>query len=157
MLDSGYFSDANVGHCEAANITSSMATGRDGHHQRWAERFTEPAPLAPEATPTQTMRHRLATKVGRARYALRKQTVEPVFGIIKSVLGFRQFLMRGLDTVQIEWTLVCLAWNLKRMVVLGPQHGETEAFVRFVAKKNPDTRPVYDLRHRAAGVSPTGC
>jgi len=121
LLDSGYFSDANVGHCEAANITPFMATGREGHHRPWAERFTEPAPLAPEATPAQTMRHRLATKAGRARYALRKQTVEPVFGIIKSVLGFRQFLMRGLDKVQIEWTLVCLAWNLKRMAVLRAQ------------------------------------
>jgi hypothetical protein len=67
------------------------------------------------------MRHRLATKAGRARYALRKQTVEPVFGISESVLGFRRFLMRGLDKVQIEWTLVCLAWNLERMAVLRPQ------------------------------------
>jgi transposase len=121
LLDSGYFSDANVGHCEAATITPFMATGREGHHRPWAERFTEPAPLAPEATSAQRMRHRLATKAGRARYALRKQTVEPVFGIIKSVLGFRQFLMRGLDQVQIEWTLVCLAWNLKRMAVLRPE------------------------------------
>ena len=66
------------------------------------------------------MKHRLKTKAGRACYALRKQTVEPVFGIIKSVLGFRQFLMRGLANVQTEWTLVCLAWNLKRMAVLHP-------------------------------------
>ena len=58
---------------------------------------------------------------GRAAYALRKQTVEPVFGIIKSVMGFRQFLLRGLDNVRNEWTLVCLAWNLKRMAVLRPQ------------------------------------
>ena len=65
--------------------------------------------------------HRLKTQTGRAAYALRKQTVEPVFGIIKSVMGFRQFLLRGLDNVQGEWTLVCLAWNLKRMAVLRPQ------------------------------------
>jgi len=51
------------------------------------------------------------------RYALRKQTVEPVFGIIKSVLGFRQFSLRGLKKVTGEWTLVCLAWYLKRMAV----------------------------------------
>ncbi|SEI75761.1 Transposase DDE domain-containing protein, partial [Azotobacter beijerinckii] len=56
-----------------------------------------------------------------AAYALRKQTVEPVFGIIKSVMGFRQFLLRGLDNVRNEWTLVCLAWNFKRMAVLRPQ------------------------------------
>ena len=54
-------------------------------------------------------------------YALRKQTVEPVFGIIKSVMGFRQFMLRGLENVRNEWTLVCLAWNLKRMPVLRPQ------------------------------------
>ena len=67
------------------------------------------------------MKHTLKTKAGRAAYALRKQTVEPVFGIIKSVMGFRQFLLRGLENVRNEWTLVCLAWNLKRMAVLRPQ------------------------------------
>ena len=67
------------------------------------------------------MKHALKTKAGRATYALRKQSVEPVFGIIKSVMGFRQFLLRGLDKVRNEWTLVCLAWNLKRMAVLRPQ------------------------------------
>jgi hypothetical protein len=67
------------------------------------------------------MRHALNTQTGRAAYALRKQTVEPVFGIIKSVMGFRQFLLRGLESVRHEWTLVCLAWNLKRMAVLRPQ------------------------------------
>jgi Transposase DDE domain len=67
------------------------------------------------------MKHALKTKAGRAAYALRKQTVEPVFGIIKSVMGFRQFLLRGLANVQNEWTLVCLAWNLKRMAVLRAQ------------------------------------
>ena len=62
--------------------------------------------------------NRLKSKAGRALYALRKQTVEPVFGIIKSVMGFRQFSMRGLKKVTGEWTLVCLAWNLKRMAKL---------------------------------------
>lgn len=66
----------------------------------------------------QAMAHRLKTQSGRAIYALRKQTVEPVFGIIKSVMGFRQFSLRGLRKVTGEWTLVCLAWNLKRMAVL---------------------------------------
>jgi hypothetical protein len=62
--------------------------------------------------------HRLKTQVGRGIYRLRKQTVEPVFGIIKSVMGFRQFSLRGLIQVQGEWSLVCLAWNVKRMAVL---------------------------------------
>ena len=67
-----------------------------------------------------------ALLVGRAVYALRKQTVEPVFGIVKSVMGFRQFMLRGLVNVQNEWTRVCLAWSLKCMTVLwsnGVQRG----------------------------------
>ena len=121
LIDSGYFSQKNVEICEAAKIDPLIAVGREGHHPGWRERFTEPAPLATDATPVEKMKHTLKTKAGRALYALRKQTVEPVFGIIKSVMGFRQFLMRGLDNVQTEWMLVCLAWNLKRMAVLRPQ------------------------------------
>ena len=64
------------------------------------------------------MAHRMQTPQGRALYALRKQTPEPVFGIIKSVLGFRQFLLRGLENARGEWSLVTMAWNLKRMFVL---------------------------------------
>ena len=64
------------------------------------------------------MAHRLATPEGKKLYALRKQTPEPVFGIIKSVLGFRQFLLRGLDNVRGEWSLVTMAWNIKRLHVL---------------------------------------
>ena len=95
-----------------------IAVKRDHHHPHWAERFSEPAELPANPTPVERMTHRLKTGAGRAAYALRKQRVEPVFGIIKSVMGFRQFLTRGLDNVQGEWTLVCLAWNLKRMAVL---------------------------------------
>lgn len=69
------------------------------------------------------MAHRLKTKDGHKRYALRKQTIEPVFGIIKSVMGFRQFSLRGLDKVRGEWRLVCLAWNFTRMAVLRPKCG----------------------------------
>ena len=65
------------------------------------------------------MRHRLQTAAGKALYKLRQQTVEPVFGIIKSVLGFRQFGLRGRAKVALEWTLVCLAYNLKRLHRLG--------------------------------------
>jgi IS5 family transposase len=118
VADAGYFSAANVDACEAAGIEPLIAVARDQHHLPVWERFEEPPALAPDATPVERMAHRLKTKLGRAAYALRKQTVEPVFGIIKSVMGFRQFLTRGLDKVQGEWTLVCLAWNLKRMAVL---------------------------------------
>ena len=83
-----------------------------------ASRHSEPPALPVDATPMQIMAHQLKTKAGRAAYALRKQTVEPVFGIIKSVMGFRQFSLRGPKRAGPEWTLVCLAWNVKRMAVL---------------------------------------
>ena len=82
------------------------------------ERFREDPEPPQQATAVQAMRHRLQTKEGKALYAKRKATVEPVFGIIKQVLGFRQFLLRGLESVQSEWSLVCIGWNLKRMHAL---------------------------------------
>jgi transposase len=121
LADNGYFSEANVNACEAAGIGPLIALKRDEHHPHWSERFAEPEVPAPAATPLERMANRLKTRPGRAAYGLRKQTVEPVFGIIKSVLGFRQFLTRGLANVQNEWRLVCLAWNLKRMAALRPQ------------------------------------
>ena len=121
LADTGYYSAKNVDLCVAAQIEPLIAVKREAHHPDWRDRFTEPLPLADDASPVETMKHKLKTRTGRAAYALRKQTVEPVFGIIKSVMGFRQFLLRGLDKVKNEWTLVCLAWNLKRMAVLRPQ------------------------------------
>jgi transposase len=118
LADAGYFSEANVIACERAGIEPSIAIKRDEHHPHWSERFESPPAPPAEASPVERMAHRLKTPKGRATYALRKQTVEPVFGIIKAVMGFRQFLTRGLDNVQNEWTLVCLAWNLKRMAAL---------------------------------------
>ncbi|MBC7686315.1 MAG: transposase [Bdellovibrionales bacterium] len=123
IADTGYFSAHNVTVCEAAQIEPLLAVARDEHHPEWRARHTEPAPLPAGATAAQAMSHRLKTKDGRARYALRKQTIEPVFGIIKSVMGFRQFSLRGLEKVRGEWTLVCLAWNLKRMAVLRQKFG----------------------------------
>ncbi len=123
IADTGFYSEANVQACEAAKIEPYIAMARDEHHPNWRERHSEPAPLPANATTAQAMSHRLKTKAGRALYALRKQTVEPVFGIIKSVLGFRQFSLRGLRKVRGEWNLVCLAWNLKRMAALRPQFG----------------------------------
>jgi transposase len=118
VADTGYFSERNILACEVAGIEALIAVARENHHPDWRERHTEPPALPATATPAQTMAHRLKTKDGRQLYALRKQTVEPVFGIIKSVMGFRQFSMRGLEKVRGEWHLVCLAWNLKRMAVL---------------------------------------
>ena len=121
IADSGYCSEKNIKACEAAGIDPLIAVARDEHHPGWRERHSEPASLPEGATPVQTMSHRLKTKEGRARYALRKQTIEPAFGIIKSVMGFRRFSLRGLKKVTGEWTLVCMAWNLKRLAVLRPQ------------------------------------
>ncbi len=115
LADAGYFSAANVEACAKAGINPLIAPGRDAHHPGVDERFA-PAPPAPEAsTPLDTMLHRLTTPEGRALYARRKHTPEPVFGIIKSVLGFRQFSLRGLAGARGEWSLVTMAWNVKRM------------------------------------------
>ena len=123
IADTGFYSEKNIQACAAAKVEALIAVARDEHHPGWRERHSEPAPLPENATTAQAMSHRLKTKAGRAMYALRKQTVEPVFGIIKSVLGFRQFSLRGLDKVRGEWSLVCLAWNLKRMAALRPTFG----------------------------------
>jgi transposase len=120
LADAGYFSADNVEACEKAGIEPVIAMGHQPHHPPLAERF-EKAPAAPDnPTPIEAMAHRLKTPEGRALYALRKQTPEPVFGIIKFVLGFRQFSMRGLDKARGEWSLVTMAWNMKRMFVLNP-------------------------------------
>jgi hypothetical protein len=118
LADNGYYSEINVNACAAAGIEPVIAMGREAHHLPLAERFAEDPPAPNDPTPVEAMRYRLQTKEGKKRYALRKQTPEPVFGIIKSVLGFRQFLLRGLEKVRGEWKLVTMAWNMKRMFAL---------------------------------------
>jgi len=118
LADNGYFSAANVAACTAAGIEPLIALGRQSHHPSLSERFAAAPPAPENPTPVEAMAHRLATPEGKRLYALRKQTPEPVFGIIKSVLGFRQFVLRGLDNVRGEWSLVTMAWNIKRMFAL---------------------------------------
>lgn len=119
LTDNGYLSEKNVEACAAAGIEPLIALKRERHHASWRERFAAaPKPPRASATAMEKMRYRLKTPEGRALYGLRKQTPEPVFGIIKSVLGFRQFLLRGLENVQGEWSLVTMSWNLKRMFAL---------------------------------------
>ena len=120
LADNGYFSAANVTACTDATIAPLIAMGREHHHPSWRDRFAAAPPAPENPTPLAAMRHRLATPEGKALYALRKQTPEPVFGIIKSVLGFRQFSLRGLEKVKGEWSLVTMAWNIKRMFALAP-------------------------------------
>ena len=123
LVDSGFFSEKAVQQME--HVGSGAVPGpvvyaaveKTGHHRSVAdlEKKAEPEAPGPEAGVTEVMRHRLKTSAGKALYKLRQQTVEPVFGIIKSVLGFRQFRLRGREKVTLEWTLVCLAYNLKRL------------------------------------------
>jgi len=118
LADIGYFSAANVTACGAAGVDPLIAMGRQPHHSPVGELFCDD-PLAPEnPTPVEAMAHRLKTGEGRDLYALRKQIPEPVFGIIKSIMGFRQFMLRGIDKVQGEWKLVTMAWNMKRLSAL---------------------------------------
>jgi len=118
LADTGYFSEGNVKCCEANEITPYISDSRERHNLPWDERFKTPPPCPEDADAVTAMAHRLRTSEGKAIYAKRKSTVETVFGIIKEVLGFRQFHLRGLDSAQGEWNLVCMAWNLKRMYAL---------------------------------------
>jgi transposase len=118
VADTGYCSEANVKACVEKNVTPLIAVSREEHHPDPLARFTEPPPPKENATEMEKMRHQLQTKAGREIYAQRKSTVEPVIGIVKSVMGFRQFSLRGLENVKGELKLVAMAWNLKRMFVL---------------------------------------
>jgi hypothetical protein len=118
-LDNGYWSPTNVEQLTVRGIAPYIATGRDHHHRSWQERFAqEPEPPAEDASLIAKMAYKLKTDIGQRIYGLRKSTVEPVIGIIKETLGFRQFSLRGLLAVAGEWCLVCLAYNLKRWHVL---------------------------------------
>jgi transposase len=122
-LDNGFFSATNIELFQSRGIDPYIATGRDAHHQSWQARFADqPAPPPQDASPQVQMAYKLKTALGKAIYAARKCTVEPVIGIIKAVLGFRQFSLRGAEAVAGEWCLVCLAFNLKRLHILLLSH-----------------------------------
>ena len=123
-LDNGYFSAPNIRGFEQLHIEPYIATGREPHHKDWHTFFQE-QPEAPDeqASPKVKMAYKLQTEIGQAIYRLRKCTVEPIIGIIKEILGFRQFSLRGLAAAVGEWCLVCLAFNLKRMHILYTQQG----------------------------------
>lgn len=116
IADNGYYSEANVVAAVLEKVSPLLAMGRERYD---ALKIEDPVEELPDyATALDKMRQRLKSEEGRALYAKRKCTVEPVFGIIKHVMGFRQFNLRGLENVRGEWTLVSLAWNLKRMATL---------------------------------------
>ena len=118
VADSGYFSEANVTACEEDGITPYIAVGRQSHNLPLMERFAKPPVLPEDADSVARMKYRLKTPSGKAIYAQRKVTSEPVFGIIKAVMGFRSFLLRGFEAAKGEWSLICMAYNIKRLHVL---------------------------------------
>lgn len=126
LTDNGFYSEEAVKTVEqkareaGMNLQVYAAVGKQTHHKTIADLLPHPDPAipAPDATAKEIMGHRTQTKAGKALYGLRKQTVEPVFGIIKEVMGFRRFLLRGRIKVELEWTLVCVSYNLKRMFAL---------------------------------------
>jgi transposase len=118
IADSGYFSETNVTACEGKGITPYIAIDRQEHNQTVWERFNEPEPVPDNVDSVTRMKHRLQTSAGKKVYAQRKITSEPVFGIIKAVMGFRSFMLRGFEAVQGEWDLVCMAYNIKRLHAL---------------------------------------
>jgi len=127
LVDSGFVSEAAVKTLEMnearqpSGLVVLAPRKREPHGRsvRQLERREDPPAPAADATFAERMLHRTATAAGRLRYKLRQQTVEPTFGIIKEVMGFRRFSMRGESKAALEWTLVSLAFNLKRLHRLG--------------------------------------
>jgi transposase len=107
LADAGYRDEANFRVLEKRGIEAYVSLGREGKKA--------PQEPTPELPASWRMAEKLRTEVGRARYKRRKAIVEPVFGWVKQVLGFRRFSLRGIEKVTGEWDLLCLAVNLKRM------------------------------------------
>ena len=116
LADAGYVSEKNIKAIEEEEITPYLSMHRERHNVSVLERFKSPSDEPPDdGDPVEAMKYRLSTEEGKALYAKRKSTIEPAFGIVKQVLGFRQFLLRGLESVNGEWDLVCIGYNLKKM------------------------------------------
>lgn len=122
VADTGYFSENNVLKVQAQKIEPMIAVSREQHNSFLETFLNQREQLKPDNaagdTVIEKMRQRLSSKEGAGIYKKRKQTVEPVFGIIKEVLGFRRFSLRGEQETDAEWSLVCLAYNLKRLFKL---------------------------------------
>jgi hypothetical protein len=117
LADSGYANGAEIGRLAELGIEALVATGKEGWRRTHDFRPAKPPapPKEPQAEWIKAMKVKLESEAGRALYKLRKQTVEPVFGIVKAVLGFTHFFLRGHDKVTGEWDLVALAYNCKRL------------------------------------------
>ena len=116
--DNGYKSESNTVFAAEAGVELYVPAGRQKHNNKLDELLSQDPKEPINPTPSEAILHRMLTKVGKAFYALRKTTIEPTFGIIKEVIGFRRFSLRGLDLVKGEWTLVSIAYNLKKLCAL---------------------------------------
>jgi transposase len=125
LVDSGYYSENATLRVETADPATTVyaAMKRQSHGRSIAqlEVRADPPPPPPDAPVAERMAYRLDTAQGKQLYGLRKETVEPVFGIIKQAIGFRRFLLRGKEKVGLEWTLMTTSYNLKRLFNLGMQ------------------------------------
>lgn len=158
--DAGYFSKHNIKIAQDRNIEPYIATGRQPHNQWLDEQLnkaTQTVDLPEDATPEERMAHRLRTHQGKEIYRQRKMTVEPVFGIIKEVMGFRRFSLRGQEQVRCEWELVCMSYNLKRLFNLKTHRDKSAQTTQNAAKqqkkaKNATSRATF-LRQLAQIIS----
>jgi transposase len=140
LVDSGYYSEKAVQQVETnpeGQPTGTIvyaAVEKTSHHRsvQDLEKKEEPVPPGRQAGAKEIMQHRLQTKQGKALYNLRKETVEPIFGIIKETIGFRRFSMRGKAKAALEWTLVTLSYNLRRLYSVQMQRKNG----MFVSKKS---------------------
>ena len=140
----------------AAKIEPLIAMDRQPHYPHLAERFTA-APASSAGTPVEATAYRQKTPDGKKLSALRKQMPEPTFGIIKSVLGFRQFLPRGLERVHTELSLVTMAWNIKRMFALRPARYGGAGESLLPANHRVDRQAGPSRRHLRCARTPTFC
>jgi hypothetical protein len=115
VADTGYFSEKNITECEKKGIRPIISTAREKHNSFLDKALNLDSAAPDTATAVGKMQQALASEEGKNIYKKRKQTVEPVFGIIKEILGFRRFSLRGEFNTDCEWSLVCTAYNLKRM------------------------------------------
>jgi transposase len=114
--DPGYFSKDNVNHCEKNDKIPYIVDNRDKHNKTLEKRFeNQELPIDENADSVQKMKHRLKTPEGKKVYSKRKTTVEPTFGIVKTVIGFDTFSLRGIEAVSGEWDLVCAVYNIKKL------------------------------------------
>ncbi len=141
VADAGYCSDRNARWCEMQGVTPYFSTRRERRYG--LDRFAGTKALPADASAVDRMHERLRTPEGRAKYAKRKTTIEPVFGTIKSAMGYRQTLMRGIAKVEAEWRLVCAAFNLRKMhkrTRLAATVDSSSGFASFIIVSLPNRR-----------------